>query len=194
MKSWLRLSSQIALCSVLATVSAPATGRAQSSKQLVPAPAAQQPASLVRVVRVVVDKDSPAVEIISNHPITPSIQKLDNPSRLVIDLPNATLIQRRKRLDFRSDQISAVRVDQYQTAPAIVRVVVDLLAPTAYTWDAAGNRLMVRLRPDESARKASEPPTVPALTSGVQPAVVPVSPGTSGAVVLAGSRLQPGRP
>ena len=192
MKSWLRLSSQIALCSVLATVSAPATGRAQSSKQLVPAPAAQQPASLVRVVRVVVDKDSPAVEIISNHPITPSIQKLDNPSRLVIDLPNATLIQRRKRLDFRSDQISAVRVDQYQTAPAIVRVVVDLLAPTAYTWDAAGNRLMVRLRPDESARKASEPPTVPALTSGVQPAVVPVSPGTSGAVVLAGSRVATG--
>lgn len=34
-----------------------------------------------------------------------------------------------------------------------------------------------------------EPPSVPAFTAGVQPAVIPVSPGTSGAVVEVGGRL-----
>jgi hypothetical protein len=142
---------------------------------------------------VVIEKDSPVVEVVSTRPLTPAIQRLDNPARLVIDLPNATLVQRRKRIDFRSDQISGVRVDQFQAAaPAIVRVVVDLLSPVAYTWDAAGNRLRVRLRPDESGRQASEPPSVPAFTSGATPAVVPVSPGTSGTVVMAGSRVATG--
>ena len=184
MKSCLRLGPQSVCLALLLTFSA--LGWAQS-----PSAPGQGTAS-VRIVRVVMEKDSPAVEVISNRPLTPAIQKLDNPSRLVIDLPNATLVQRRKRLDFRSDQISGVRVDQFQAAaPAIVRVVVDLLSPTSYTWDAAGNRLMVRLHPDENARKA-DPPSVPALTSGVTPAVLPVSPGTSGTVVMAGSRVATG--
>jgi AMIN domain-containing protein len=185
MKPCLRLGPQFVWCVALLAFSA--LGWTQET----PGSAGQVNAA-VRIVRVVMDRDSPAVEVISNRPLTPAIQKLDNPSRLVIDLPNATLVQRRKRLDFRSDQISGVRVDQFQAAaPAIVRVVVDLLSPTSYTWDAAGNRLMVRLHADESARKA-ETPTVPALTSGPTPVVVPVSPGTSGNVVLAGSRVATG--
>jgi len=40
-----------------------------------------------------------------------------------------------------ADQISALRADQFQENPPVARVVVDLLAPRAYTWDAAGKPL-----------------------------------------------------
>ena len=81
-------------------------------------------------------------------------------------------------------------MDQYQKTPPITRVVVDLMKPTTYTWDAAGNRLVVRLRASDEA--TANPPSVAAFKQGVQPAAVPMSSGASGAVVLAGGRVAAG--
>jgi hypothetical protein len=146
--------------------------------------------ALVRSVRVVRQNDGPAVEILSNRPLVPTIQKLDGPPRLVIDLPDATLATSKKRLDFRSDEINSVRVDQFQNQPPITRVVIDLSHPIGYSWDAAGNRLMVRLH---SEAQPAAPPTVPSFSATPQPAVVPVVPGaSSGAVMLAGNRVAAG--
>lgn len=78
----------------------------------------------------------------------------------------------------------------------------DLLVPYGYTWDAAGNRLMVRLKPpgDANADKATnqatneessnhkspfQPPQVLSLAPAATPAVVPVASGV-GEVVSAG--------
>ena len=77
--------------------------------------------------------------------LVPSIQAISDPPRLVIDLPNARLDTQQKRISVQADQISAIRADQFQQNPPVARVVVDLLAPRAYTWDAAGNRLVVHL-------------------------------------------------
>jgi hypothetical protein len=186
MKSLLRIGSQLIVLLLLGGILAPNSG-GQSP------PHGNQPpakAAIVRSVRVISDKDGPAVEIISNRPIVPTIEKLDSPPRIVIDLPNVNLAVRRKRIEFTSQEINTVRVDQYQNNPPVARVVVDLLKPSSYTWDAAGNRLMVRLHRAEET--AAQPPSVPAFTAGVQPAVVPVSPGRRGAVVLAGSRVPAG--
>jgi len=139
---------------------------------------------------VVPDKDGLSVEILSSRPLTPTLKKLESPSRLVIDLPNSNLTVRRKRIDFRSEEVGGVRADQFQNAPPVARIVVDLLKPVRYTWDAAGNRLTVRLRSVDDV--TAKPPTVPAFTTGVQPVAVPVAPGSSGAVVLAGSRVAAG--
>ncbi|MFZ0801790.1 MAG: AMIN domain-containing protein, partial [Terriglobales bacterium] len=87
------------------------------------------------------------LEIISSRPLVPAISKLDNPPRLVIDLPNARLAGHEKRLDFRGSEINGVRLNQFQQDPPVARIVVDLSKPVAYTWDAAGNRLMVRIHP-----------------------------------------------
>ncbi len=134
------------------------------------------------------------MEITSTRPVVPTIKKLDAPPRLVIDLPNANMSERRKRIDVSTEEISAVRLNQYQTAPPIVRVVVDLLKPSGYSTDAAGNRLTIRLRPaeDASAKKAPAPPAVPAPAPGVQPAAIPASHRKSGAVVLGGTRVATG--
>ena len=59
-----------------------ASGTAQQMKLL----ATTDAPVLVRSVRVL---PGPAVEILSSRPLVPVISKLDNPPRLVIDLPNA---------------------------------------------------------------------------------------------------------
>jgi hypothetical protein len=124
------------------------------------------------------------VEIIASRPLVPAISKLENPPRLVIDLPNARLAGHEKRLAFRGSEINGVRLNQYQQDPPVARIVVDLSKPITYTWDAAGNRLMVRLHPMDEAAKAAP---VPAISRAVLPAS-----GVSGGVMLAGSRVSTG--
>jgi hypothetical protein len=134
------------------------------------------------------------VEILSSRPLVPAISTLDNPPRLVIDLPNAdlpsALQSANNRIDSPSQEIRRVRINQYQNTPPIARVVVDLLKPVGHTWDAAGNRLMVRLHSSEQV--TAKPPTVPAFTQGIQPVAVPLGPGSAGAIVLAGSHVTAG--
>lgn len=168
-----------------------ARSAAQSASALADAPAATRPrsATVVRAIHVLPQKDGFAVEILSNHPLVPAVNKIDDPSRLVIDLPGSRLLEK-KKVDFRSSSVSGVRVDQFQTSPPIVRVVVDLLKPATYSWDAAGNRLMVRLHPADEA--VAEPATAPVAATSAVPAAVPVTPAGSGAVVLAESRIAAG--
>ncbi len=108
----------------------------------------------------------------------------------MIDLSDARLTTARRRIPFRNEQIKGIRIDQYQTDPAVVRVVVDLSGPVLYNWDAMGNRLRIRLHADQSA--TAKPDSVPALTPGAQPAAVPVAVGSSGTLVEAGSRVASG--
>jgi len=178
----------VALTALLAAQN-PAPGEAAgSSEQVVTRPA------VVNSVRIVHARGVPVVEILSTRPVVPAIQMLDSPPRLVIDLPGAIDGFAQKRIAIKQENILAIRVDQFQQNPPVTRIVLDLLAPFGYTWDGAGNRLMVRLKPpeDPNAGKKSpfEPPSVISLTTA-SPALVPVS-GGHGAVVLAGSRIGAG--
>lgn len=147
-------------------------------------------AAEVQSVRVIPGDNGPVLEILATHPLTPKLQTVEGPLRLVIDLPDSTLNTVRHKIPFRNDQIKSIRMDQYQANPAVTRVVVDLLAPVRYSWDATGNRLRIRMSADISA--SAKPPSVPALTAGVQPAVVPVAVGTSGSLIETGSRVAAG--
>ncbi len=142
-------------------------------------PAASSTVSKIAAIksfRIVQEKDGQAVEILATKPLVPSIQAIGDPDRLVIDLPNARLETPQKRISVKADQISSIRADQFQQNPPIVRVVVDLLAPRAYTWDAAGNRLVVHLgkSPNQASSSPFQPPTVPSLTPAPQPVVAAV--------------------
>ena len=160
-------------------------------------PAAASAVSKVAAIksfRIVQEKDGPAVEILSTRPLVPSIQAISDPDRLVIDLPNARLETPQKRISIQADQISSIRADQFQQNPPVARVVVDLVAPRAYTWDAAGNRLVVHLgkNPNQGQAKTSpfEPPTVPSLTPAPPPVVSAVR--AAGPLALAGNNSASG--
>jgi hypothetical protein len=157
---------------------------AQSKGQLL---ASSDRITTVRSIRAVPGNEGSAVEIISDAPLVPTIGKLENPRRLVIDLPNARLSDAKKHIAFRSNEVAGVRISQFQES--VARIVIDLAQPVSYTWDAAGNRLMVRLHASGDAAKAT---SVPAFTPGVAPALVPLSSGSGGGVVLAGNRLAAG--
>ncbi len=141
----------------------------------------------IKSFRIVQEKDGQAVEILSTKPLVPEIQAITDPDRLVIDLPNARLDTPQKRITVQADQISTIRADQFQQNPPTARVVVDLQAPRAFTWDAAGNRLVVHLgkSPGQTQAKTPEKSGVPSLTSTPQPAVSVVR--ADGPLALAGN-------
>jgi len=166
-------------------------------------PPSAEPA-VVSSVRVVQEQGLSAVEVVSSHPVVPEIQLLDSPPRLVIDLSNARLGPLHKRVPVLQGNILTLRTEQYQKGPPRARIVLDLLVPYGYSWDVAGNRLMVRLKPVAESKEArnedpnaagkklpSQPPQVLSLTPAATPAVMPVS-GGIGEVVLAGKRFAAG--
>lgn len=173
----------VAVLAAVVVVSAVATAQAGAASR-------RSPVADVQSVMVVPEHNGPVLQVVSSRPLTPKLQVVEAPLRLVIDLPDAKLATNRRRIPFRNEQIKGIRVDQYQTDPAVVRVVVDLSGPVLYTWDAMGNRLRIRLHADAAA--TAKPASVPAFTSGVQPAAVPVAVGSSGSLVEAGSRVASG--
>lgn len=155
---------------------------------------AKPEAAVVTSVRVVHERGVPAIEVVCSHPVVPTIQSLDSPPRLVIDLANARVGQQRKRVPVLQENILTIRTEQFQVQPPVTRIVLDLLVPYGYAWDGTGNRLMVRLKPQDNSNAANKPvqaPKVLALVPTAAPAFVPVTRGI-GEVVLPGSRFAAG--
>lgn len=150
--------------------------------------AADQPAAGVQSVKIIPGESGATVEILATRPLTPHLQTVEGPLRLVIDLPDSILNIPRKRITFRNQQIKGVRMNQYQAG--VSRIVLDLTSPVQYTWDALGNRLNIHIRPDESA--TAKPATAPAMTPGTEPVAVPYAEGGTGTLVEAGSRVASG--
>jgi hypothetical protein len=149
--------------------------------------------SVVTSINVVHEGSVPALEILSTLPSVPTIQFVDSPPRLVIDLLHASLAPKLSKIDVHEQNILGVRAEQHQADPAVVRIVLDLLAPYSYTWDEAGNRLMVRLKPPESAPSGKKPGRSSTASGGAGSlGVVPVNAGAAGLVTLGGRSIVSG--
>jgi hypothetical protein len=189
----LRLHIQPVGCFVLLAALAGSRSPAQTAAQP-PAVAKRDPA-IVTSVHVLQDKGLPAVEIVTSHPVLPTIQMLDSPPRLVIDLANARIGATHKRTPVLQENLLTLRAEQFQNDPPITRIVLDLLVTYAYTWDVSGDTLMVRLKPAENPnvvkKSPRQTPQVLSITPTAAPVVVPVTSGV-GDVVMAGKQFAAG--
>jgi AMIN domain len=156
----------------------------------VSAAATHDPAAEIRAVAMHLIPSGAVLEITSSRPVTPQVQIVEQPLRLVIDLPEAKLVTTQRKLAFHNPQIKSVRLNQYQTSPEITRIVVDLTSPVRYNSEISGNQIHIHLLAETPG--AAKPPSIPAFTSGVQPAIVPMTLGNSGSLVEAGNRVASG--
>jgi type IV pilus assembly protein PilQ len=111
--------------------------------------------------------ESVAVHLLGDGNLQPRDFVLDNPPRVVVDLPGVKNSVRRKVIAVKGGPVSRVRVSQFQSAPdPVTRIVLDLVRPTPYAVHVDGERLSVVVAgaPTESA--AANPVVEP------EPAVV----------------------
>jgi hypothetical protein len=139
-------------------------------------------AAIVSRVKVSLEKDSLAIEVLSTRPIRPEITRTPDPPGLSINISNARISVRHKLIPVQSAIISDMRLDQLAQTPPAVRILLDERKPLSYTWDAAGNRLTIHLK-EESEEASATPPSVPALGADPKPVAVPFS--TTGPLVFA---------
>lgn len=155
--------------------------------QSTPSARPNEDVALLTSIRALPEGDGPAVEIVATRPVVPTIRKLDNPPRIVVDVPGAQLETHAKRIDVRNPVISSIRLNQFQQNPPIARIVVDLTAPIEYSSESTGNLLLVRFGATESASKAKYKNTSAPVASAAADTVVDGSRLVAGSSVTAGS-------
>lgn len=101
---------------------------------------AQTPHS-VSIERVSFLGDSPIrLQIQTSATLTPAVQMISSPERLVIDLPNSTPGRQLRGLKINRGEVRGVRTGLFSQVPPVTRIVVDLNTPQWYrvTPDATG--------------------------------------------------------
>ncbi len=142
----------------------------------------------VRSVNVIHGRQGIELEIRSNGPLRPTVTKIADPDRLVVDLENARTL-RPVQVPVKSDDVKSVRMAQYQTNPPVTRVVVDLEAARDYELIPSQSGLRVKLHPPSQVASLGAPPVPPAAAQTMP--VLPKAPATASPTVEQDSAPQP---
>jgi len=130
----------------------------------------------VRSVNVIHGSQGIEVEIRGNGELKPTVTRVSDPERLVVDLENALTLHP-VRVRVKSDDVKDVRMAQYQVNPPITRVVVDLEANRDYELVPSERGLRLKLHAPAQVASLAAPPVPPPATQTVpasskSPAVV----------------------
>ncbi|HEV8716838.1 MAG TPA: AMIN domain-containing protein, partial [Candidatus Binatia bacterium] len=161
----------LVLLAILLLVGFQATGTAKEKPKLrVGAPKPGSGRTLkVRNISVTQGPQGIDLEIQANGPLSPQTMIVENPERLVIDLPGSLPVRARK-IDVNAPDVKSVRMARYRDYPPTTRVVVDLLATRDYQVLAEGNTVRVRLRDPVLASIPTSTPTLAPVRAASQPA------------------------
>ncbi len=111
---------------------------------------AQAKNTIIRRVNVLAGANGTELEISTDDPVTPSIQVVTGPDRLVIDFPNSTPASSLRNLALARGEVTGVRVALFSSAPPVTRVVVDLKMPQSYQMFPSHKSVIVKLGPPET--------------------------------------------
>jgi len=162
-------------------------------------PTPSEPAAEARVVAQVrnlsVEKATDATTILvhATAALRYTTQMLNNPTRLVVDLPDTVLASRRRQIAVDAEPIVGVRTAQFRAHPPVTRLVVDLTEAVSYTIDTVPGGLKIRLahssrRTPAQVAEAKPAEKAPLLLASLAP-VIPA--GTRGAARLPAALPQP---
>jgi hypothetical protein len=125
----------------------------------------------VRVLKTAADVVE--IEIQTNQPIAPSTQEVSDPTRLVVDFPQATPGPQLRAIGVNHDKVKGVRVGLFRAQPPTTRVVFDLNAPTNYQLFPSGNTVIVKLGESVAPAASAAEPAAP--VPPVEPPKPPVT-------------------
>ena len=91
-------------------------------------------AANIIVSDVAYDPVTKLIMVYSNSVISPQIKRINNPERMIIDIPNSIWMNDQKLLNIQDNGIKKVRVSQYQANPPQVRIVYELLNPVDFDF------------------------------------------------------------
>jgi len=101
--------------------------------------------------------DGVTVEITASKLLSPEIQTLSNPERLVLDFPGCQLLQAIENQSLNRGPVVAVRASVFRQNPPVARVVIELSEPHKYEALYAGTSLMIRISTHAGAGPSSGP-------------------------------------
>jgi type IV pilus assembly protein PilQ len=118
------------------------------------------------------------IEMTATGAITPRVETLSAPARIVVDLPNTAMATSLNRIPVGNSGVTGIRIGM--DSHATTRVVVDLERPCKYELvPGSGEKLILKLATEQVAASApSEKITAPAIPSAVP---APVSEAKAGA-------------
>lgn len=159
-----------------ASAAAPLAVPAVAEEIARPAPPQGELAHQLEEVRVSGESEREVtVVLLGDGVLQPRDFLLENPPRLVIDLPGVKNQVRRRVVPVNSALVSRVRVSQFQSLPdPVTRVVLDLARPLPYALVANGERLAIVVRAGEIAERLDKPrPSSPSEARIAEPVSVP---------------------
>ena len=134
------------------------------------------------VRRVIVHQKAGAVivDVVASAALGYETLKLENPPRLVLDLPQSILVARRRKISVDQPPVLGIRVAQFKADPPITRLVVDLTRMIAYQVDTTpqGLRLVLSeaLSAESMPARESQPVAPVAVASVPESEVASATP------------------
>lgn len=106
-------------------------------------------AARITAVAVHSQQERVSVEIISSRPVKPSLSRVVNPVRLVLDFPDTVSAYLHNRINVNRSGLKSIRIGIQAANPPATRLVFDLDEPLGYQLVSDGNRLTVKLQPSD---------------------------------------------
>ena len=143
-------------------------------------PASGRPAWVRRVI-VHQKAEAVIVDVVASAALDYETLKLENPPRLVLDLPQSILVARRRKISVDQPPVLGIRVAQFKADPPITRLVVDLTRMIAYQVDTTPQGLRLVLSEALSAEsmpaaRELQPAAPVAVASGPESEVATAPP------------------
>jgi type IV pilus assembly protein PilQ len=181
------------------TPATPVMGTHAAAKDAAEKMAAAGTPSLVRNISVQRAADGIQIEIAGTAPMEPKALKLSHPDRIVVDLANSAPTGQRN-VPVNAGEVVAVRMGQFQSAPPVTRVVVDMRAPLDFDVSQNGNNVIVKVKAAKVAQPAEKQQPTPAPlnaatkkphAAAVQNSAVPAPPMKSAPVEKKMAEVKP---